>query len=143
MPTLDANNNIIITAEEFKSKFSEFADEIDNDIVNALSESSCYISNKYSGDISLSCRALMIELMAAHLLTVSANSANGNGNGGIVGQVVQAHIDQVSVSAAIPKNSNPFQYFLNQSQYGQRLLALIQSKISPMFFGGTFQRVFR
>jgi hypothetical protein len=85
---------------------------------------------------------MMIELMAAHLLTVSANS-NSNDNGGIAGQIVQAHIDNVSVSAAIPKNSNPFQYFLNQSLYGQRLLALIQSKITPMLFGGSFQRVFR
>jgi hypothetical protein len=142
MPTLDENNNIMITAEEFKQNFPAFADNIDNDIENAIYEAGCYISTHYSGDISLKCRTMMIELMAAHLLTVSANS-NSNDNGGIAGQIVQAHIDNVSVSAAIPKNSNPFQYFLNQSLYGQRLLALIQSKITPMLFGGSFQRVFR
>jgi hypothetical protein len=141
MPTLDSNNNIVISTAEFKEKFSAFADMPDNEVANALSEAECYISNKYSGDISFDCRALMIELMAAHLLAVSANSSNPVG--GIAGQIVQAHIEQVSVSAAIPKNSNPFQYFLNQSAYGQKLLALIQSKITPMLFGGSFQRVFR
>jgi hypothetical protein len=86
----------------------------------------------------------MIKLMTAHLLALSADSSSGGvASGAVAGQVVNATIEQVHVSVALPKNSNPFQYFLNQTIYGQRLLALIQSKITPIYYGGSFQRVFR
>lgn len=143
MPTVDNNGNILISAEEFKQGFPEFADTLDSDIDMYIEESTCYISNKYTGDISVNCRGLMIKLMTAHLLSLSANNNGGIANGAVAGQVVNATIEQVHVSVALPKNSNPFQYFLNQTSYGQRLLALIQTKITSIYYGGSFQRVFR
>ena len=143
MPTLDNKGDIIISAEEIKEYFPAFKDYSDSTIEMCINESACYISNKYSGDISIECRGLMIELMTAHLLALSANSNGDITGGAVAGQVVSAKIEQVSVNVALPKNSNPFQYFLNQTIYGQRLLALIQSKITPIYYGGSFQRVFR
>lgn len=143
MPTVNNNGEIVISVEEFKEYFPAFKDYSDSSIEMSINESACYISNKYSGNVSLECRGFMIELMTAHLLALSENS-NGDVTGGAVaGQVVSAKIEQVTVSVALPKNSNPFQYFLNQTIYGQRLLALIQSKITPIYYGGSFQRVFR
>lgn len=148
MATLDANNNIIITPEDIREAFPEFSSPEqfpDAMIQNNITQAGCYVSTANSGDIDFNCRTLMIELVACHLIALSyamQEQANGSGTtGGIVGQISRATIGEVTVSVAVPANKNELQYWLNQTLYGQRFLALVRAKVSPIYYGGSWQRL--
>ena len=73
MPTLDANNNIVVTASDFRAVFPEFANTTayPDATVNAhIALAGCYISTQNYGDLDFNARAYAIELMAAHLLAL-------------------------------------------------------------------------
>lgn len=69
-------------------------------------------------------------LMTAHLMWLAAQGITGGSttdNGGSAGGVVtSASIGAVSVTMAQPPFSNGWDYWLNQSPYGQQLLALLK-----------------
>lgn len=148
MPTLDANNNIVITAADMRRLFREFADEeaYPDEVIEANIEiAGVYISTKNYGDIGFKRRALLIELMAAHLLKLDElagtdGSAEGEG-GGATGQIISATVGQVSVSRAMPEDRGALHYFLNQTTYGQRYAALLASLVTPIYYGGSRQRI--
>ena len=63
-----------------------------------------------------------LNLMTAHILYLNTNTANGQPNG----VLTAATIDKVSVTVQPPPDPNQWQWWLNQSPYGQQLLALLQ-----------------
>ena len=86
--------------------------------------------------------SLLAVILVLAVITVPVFAAGtGDAAGGIVSS---AHIDSVSVTKAVPQSKNAFQYWLNQSAYGQQLLALLklQSAVG-IYFGGTKENVFR
>lgn len=148
MPTLGADNKIIVTPEDIRAAFPEFSDAEqfpDAMIQNNITQAGCYVSTVNYGDIDFDCRALMIELVSCHLIALSkamADAAAGSGTtGGVVGQISRATIGDVTVSVAVPANKNELQYWMNQTPYGQRYLALVSAKVSPLYYGGSWQRV--
>lgn len=148
MPTLDANNNIIVTPEDIRGAFPEFSDPVqfpDAMIQNNITQAGCYVSTANCGDIDFKCRALMIELVSCHLIALGKamqDQAEGIGTtGGVVGQISRATIGEVTVSVAVPANKNELQYWLNQTPYGQQFLALVRAKVSPIYYGGSWQRL--
>lgn len=81
-------------------------------------------------------RAFAINLMTAHLVYLSQQIAAGDTPGIVTG----ATIDKVSVTQLAPPTSNNWQYWLNQSPYGQQLLALLQrAGVGGMIYGGRFE----
>lgn len=148
MPTIDANNNIVVTATDFRAVFPEFANVTaypDAQINAHIALAGCYISTQNYGDLDFNARAYAIELMAAHLLTLDLKASAGTSGGGVAsaagGQVISASIDGVSVSMTVPPNKDQLQYWLNQTPYGQRYLAILQSRITPLYLWGSRERL--
>lgn len=85
-----------------------------------------YVSDRkggcYIGGMTVAQRTLALNLMTAHLVYLSGMIAKGDSPGVMTG----ATIDKVSVTMQPPPAPNQWQYWLNQSPYGQQLLALLQ-----------------
>lgn len=85
-----------------------------------------YVSNRtggcYIGGMTVAQQTLALNQMTAHLLYLSGLIASGNTPGVMVG----ATIDKISVTLEPPPAPNQWQYWLNQTPYGQQLLALLQ-----------------
>jgi Protein of unknown function (DUF4054) len=85
-----------------------------------------YVSNRtggcYTGGMTPAQQTLALNQMTAHLVYLNGLAASGNTPGVVVG----ATIDKVSVTLEPPSAPNQWQYWLNQSPYGQQLLALLQ-----------------
>jgi hypothetical protein len=85
-----------------------------------------YLSNCngrcYTGGMNLQQQTLALNLMTAHLIFLNNLVNTGNSPGITTG----ATIDKVSVTLQPPPEVNEWQYWLNQSPYGQQLLALLQ-----------------
>lgn len=135
---------IILTAEDFRQALPEFSDttKYSNDFVNAkIEQSFCFISENNIGVLRDRCRKYAVELMTAHLITLADRILQNNSAGGIV---ASTSIDSISVSLVAPQNKSAFDYWLNQTAYGQQLLALLSSKApAGLYFGGSHQRVLR
>ena len=82
------------------------------------------INDKY-GILSGDSLKLAIYLFTAHLLVLQKNIAQGQYSSGIANT---ATVDKVSVSMVPPPSLGAFEYWLNQTQYGSELLALLSSK---------------
>ena len=149
MPTLDGNNNIVVTAADIRALFPEFADTTmypDARIEADITIAGLYVSKKNYGDIGFDRRVLLIELMAAHLLkldrqTGADGAAGGSAGGGATGLKLSATVGEVSVSYAVPEDNGALHFFLNQTTYGQRYAAFLAALASPRLYGGSFQRL--
>lgn len=135
---------VLVTVEQFRADFSEFADETkfpESNLLNALHRASKFVSRQNSTYFNGDERVLALELMAAHIYTLSRNAAGGSAGGGLVNA---STVGSVSVSLTPPLIKRQFDYWCNQTAYGQQYMALLGAH-SPvgMFLGGSFQRVFR
>lgn len=143
MPTLDNHNRIVVSVSDVRAVFPEFSDATaypDAIIGAAITAAGNYVSTVNYGELSFDCRAYLIELMAAHLVTVMTDSGNNTGtagaaaSGGVSGAVQSAHIGDVSVSVAIPQGMNELNTWLWQTPYGQQYLALLKTRNFPKYF---------
>lgn len=111
-----------------------------------------FISNCTYGILPVAARTLGINWMAAHLIAIAALVAAGQ----VPGIINSATIDKISVGLVEAPKPNQWQWFLNQTAYGQQLLALLQvnsvggyivggSPVAQSFrgVGGPFLRTFR
>lgn len=125
------------SSQYFISQFPEFknAKNIDVYIDRALlyiSPYSCLCKDR---------KQYVVFLLTAHFMALQNNIENGENSGGIQ---TGASIDKVSVSVAPPPFSDGFDYWLNQTIYGQTLLAFIEMMTPlPGYIGGSFTRVLR
>lgn len=96
-----------------------------------------YVSDQTGGcyiyRMSLAQQTFALNLMTAHLAYLnSIITANPGQNTGVT---TGATIDKVSVQLMPPPASNQWQFWLNQSPYGQQLLALLQVvAVGGMYF---------
>jgi hypothetical protein len=98
-------------------------------------EATAYISNNTaSGGLTQQQRYRAINLMTAHLAVLNTQAAAGQQAGLVQG----ATIDKISVQLTPPPEVNQWQWWLNQTQYGQQLLALFQVAAAGGFFVGGF-----
>lgn len=123
------------TEQVFISQFPEF--EETQNIELYINRALLYIS-PYSAFCSER-KQYVVFLLAAHLMALQNDLNNGETTGGLQ---TGASIDKVSVTVAPPPFSDGFEYWLNQTTYGQQLLAFFNVMASvPNYVGGTFQRV--
>lgn len=86
-----------------------------------------------SGSLRPKKLALALNLMTAHLAALGIQAAAGE----TTGLLQSATIDKVSVSLTPPPNKNQWQWWLNQTPYGQQLLALLAvASVGGYYFGG-------
>lgn len=102
----------------------------------------CYISELEGCTFKSNCRALAINGVTAHLFQLGVNSAIVPIGGKSKGLVKSASIDKVSVSIVEPPSSNSdYQWWLNQTSFGQQILALLKVKsVGGLFIGGRNER---
>ena len=140
-------NEIVITVEEFRTAFPEFTDEVkysDAVIQSFILQAECYISTKDNPAWLLNgnSRILAMMLLIAHLLVLNDNVESGINTGG--GIPTSQSVGSVSESFTAPTTKNELDFWLNQTVYGQRLLALLRIKAPAfgMYVGGS-QRILR
>ncbi len=93
-----------------------------------------YISTDDYGVLSGSARQHALNLLAAHLLFLSDAIVAGS----TAGVVTSASEGTVSISLDAPESKSALSYWLNQSPYGQQLLALLRSKSTVGFYVGGY-----
>lgn len=96
-----------------------------------------YVSDRYGGcyvgSFTLAQQTLALNQMTAHLAYL--NSLIGAGE--TPGIVQSSTIDKISVQLTPPPIPNQWQWWLNQSPYGQQLLALLQTvSVGGFYYGG-------
>lgn len=132
---------IVFDSAAFRAMFPAFSDPAKYpDLVLQMywDMATAYVSNKTGGCYTQSLKpgqqTLALNLMTAHIAFLMTAAASGQGSGGVV---TGATIDKVSVTIEPPPSSNNWQYWLNQSPYGQQLLALLHSAgVGGFYFGG-------
>jgi hypothetical protein len=131
---------IWFNATAFRALFSAFSDSIAYpDLVLQLywHTATAYVNNQYGGcyigGFTLAQQTLALNQMTAHLAYL--NSLIGAGE--TPGIVQSSTIDKISVQLTPPPVPNQWQWWLNQSPYGQQLLALLQtSSVGGFYYGG-------
>lgn len=116
--------NVVFSPSEFKAEFPAFAGKSDDTLTATFSTSTIYIANDTCSSLGMSGTKESLYLMTAHLLALGDIIAAGQ----TPGVEQSATIDKVSVTMQPPPNKNQFQWWLNTTPYGQRLLALLQMK---------------
>lgn len=135
---------VVLTVEQFLQDFPEFSG-VDTDVISAyIRRSELFLAPFDNYIMTQKQRLLMLELMTAHLLTVSPQQTSGSStssSSSIGGFVQSAHIHDVSVSVTTPNTSDNLEYWLSTSTYGLQLLAFVASFPSVDYQGGSPVRV--
>jgi len=83
-------------------------------------------------------RVRAINLMTAHLTRLNTQATQGQVSGLLQG----AAIDKINIALTPPPEVNQWQWWLNQTPYGQALLALYQVAAAGGFFVGGYPTTF-
>lgn len=83
-------------------------------------------------------RTLVLNLLTAHLITLMAQINAGSATKPVTpGFVQSATIDKVSVSMVAPPQTDSWSFWLNQTPYGQQLLAMLDlMSVGGFYYGG-------
>lgn len=131
-----------VTAQMFKEAFPEFDKEAYTDAIlnRYIIMAEAYCSTK-NWRIKPAVRILLIELMAAHLITLAGlDPVTGiaKGSASATGFETSASVGGVSVSLQAPIAKNAFEQWINSTGYGQQYWALLTANIStPFHYIGT------
>ena len=110
------------------SQFTDATLEMNWDIATA------YICDVNLGRLQGKARFRALNLMTAHLTQLGVIIAAGE----VPGVVQQTGIDKVSVSLVPPPERDQWQWWLNQTPYGQQLIALLQvNVVGGYYIGGS------
>jgi hypothetical protein len=139
---------IQFNVEQFREQFPLYASEEkypDALITGFWPEAVCLLTDNACCDEA--CLERLLYLMVAHLLWLNDAIALGEGSGSSSGGILQyASIVKISVSVAAPPfGTSSWKYWLNQTPYGQRILAMLAKLGSGGFYvsGRSESRAFR
>lgn len=132
---------VVVSVQDFRNAFKEFCNPVqykDCLLLRFLTQAQAYISRQ-SFVISDDIRLLLIQLMAAHLITL----AEIDPRTGIVksmtdaaGHEVSATIDGVSVTREASIAKDGYEQWLQSTGYGQQYLGILQAHSIGVFFCG-------
>jgi hypothetical protein len=132
---------IVFNPTAFRTQFAAFSSQTafpDDTLQVYWDMATAYVSDQSGGcyiyGLKLNQQTLALNLMAAHLAALNAMIAAGDTPGVLTG----ATIDRISVSLEPPPSDNNWKYWLNQTPYGQQLLALLQAASAGGFYFGGF-----
>lgn len=122
-------SEVVVTVNDFRTAFPEFTDVLYTDgvITRFLVQAEAYISTK-NFRIKPATRKLLIELMAAHLITlakIDPTTQVATGGSSPAGFETSATVGGVSVSLQALMAKNLYEQWLNSTAYGQQYWALL------------------
>lgn len=132
---------VVVSVQDFRDAFKEFCNPVkykDCLLVRFLTQAQAYISTK-SFVISDDIRLLLIQLMAAHLITLAEiDPVTGvvSSMAESAGHELSATIDGVSVSREATLSRSGEEQWLQSTGYGQQYLAILQSHSLGFYFVG-------
>lgn len=138
----DANFRQLFVAFDDTTKYPTAALQMYWDVASdyiSTDDSACNMLNGASLQLALDC-------LCAHLATLfsqdATNVAAGDAPGQSDGIETSSSIGAISVSQLPPPIDNdPWKYWLNQTSYGQQLLALLRIKsVGGFYVGGLAER---
>jgi hypothetical protein len=129
----------------FRQLFPEFAANPPNTdavIQFRWDEAALYVTTENCGDLIDARRQHAVMLMTAHLMRLAVLlAAAPAGEPATPGVVTGATIDKVSVTLQPPPSRNEWGYWLNQTPYGQQLLAYLRvQSVGGFYVGGLPER---
>ena len=130
-------NTLTFDVTLFRQQFPEFSNTTtypDIRLQMYWDQATCYISDCNYGRLKDDCRQLAINLMTAHLTKISTLIANNQFSFTPTG----ATIDKISISLTPPPTYNAWQWWLEGTEYGKQLLALLQARSVGGFQIGGF-----
>lgn len=137
------NKDIQVNTEEMRVLLRAFQDTgkyPDTVLESALCVAQQYIFPEDCCLLSGKTRRLAIYYMAAHVQTLLDKAAAGDISTGVQ---TSASIDKVSVSVAPPPYKDQYEYWLNQTPYGNMYLALLNGLTGfGIYVGGSNENVF-
>lgn len=124
----------------FRTQFQAFSDPVtysESTIQLYWDNATSFVSDETAGyctgKLKLAAQTLALNYMTAHLMFLTSTTKPGQNTG----LVASATIDKVSVSYVPPPEKDQWSYWLNQSPYGQALLALLSAhSAGGFYFGG-------
>ena len=119
----------------FRLLFPAFANDItfpDATLTQNWNNATCYVSANNYGDLNGDCRLYALNLMTAHITQLQVIVAAGQ----TPGVLQSATIDKITVSYDPPPKPDQWQWWLNQTAYGQQLLALLRANAAAGFYYG-------
>ena len=124
----------------FRTMYPEFASETaypDVMLNMCWDMATCHISDSTYGCISEKCRTSALYLMTAHSCKLQ-----GLLNSGKTGKTfTSSTVDKISVTVAAPNNRNDYDWWLNQTGYGQQYNALLKANSAGgLYVGGSPER---
>ncbi len=122
-------SNVVVTVNDFRTQFPEFTSVLYTDgvVSRYLTMAEAYISTT-NFRIKPTTRILLIELMAAHLITlakIDPTTQQATSGSSPAGFETSATVGGVSVTLQAQMNKNSFDQWLNSTLYGQQYLALL------------------
>lgn len=123
---------VVVTVDSFRGAFCEFCDPTvysDCLLTRFLAQAQAYIS-KQSFFISDDIRLLLIQLMAAHLITLSEIDPEVGivkSMGSVAGGEISATVGGVSVTKQAQIYKNSLDQWLQSTGYGQQYLAILNA----------------
>ena len=127
---------VTLDLTSFRERFKAFSNTTtypDATIEATWDTAVIYISDVTSGCFPANKLELALQQMTAHLLTISDKLTSSSS---AMGTVTASTIDKVSVTLAAPKNNDEWEFWLNQTPYGQQLLALLNTICAGGFYVG-------
>lgn len=123
----------------FREAFPEFSstEQYPNAVLEGFWQEAICALSPNACECDLACRTRMLNLTVAHMAKLETLDADGG-----AGIVQSATIDKVSVSVAAPPfGTSQWKYWLNLTNYGQRLLAMMSAKsVGGRYVGGSTER---
>lgn len=127
-------STITLDLTAFRALFPAFAGVSDATVQANWAVATSYVSSDTYGCMSVEARTYALQLMTAHLLSLSQAPASG--------VTLQSKVGDVSVGLAQPPyGTSPWRYWLNLSPYGPQLLALLDAQAAGgLYVGGLPER---
>lgn len=133
--------SVVVTVEDFRNALKEFCDPVkykDCLLTRFLTQAQAYIS-KQTFVIPDAVRLLLIQLMAAHLITLSEidpQTGIVSSMGSVAGAEVSATVGGVSVTKQAQISKNNLEQWLQSTGYGQQYLAILTAHSIGVYFVG-------
>lgn len=134
-------SEVVVSINDFRGSFPEFqvADYPDALVQRFITMAEAYCSTK-NFRVKPAVRILLIELMTAHLITLSnidPTTHESTGSSSVTGFETSASVGGVSVSLQAPIARNAFEQWINSTGYGQQYWALLVANCpTPVHYVG-------